>query len=213
AGNAYGPSRYPAATSAAPAIANPEEASTTTGQSQLPSARVRCGTAEPMVSAPTSAPMARPRSARNHVAAIFIAGGYTPARSTPVRKRKRSPAPGVGAQTTAALTTAAASDVATNNRRAGLMSARFSSALPAAPVTNPSCTAMVSHAAPAGPRPQASTNCEATAVALNQRVIPSSSASASSPRTPHRDRAPSPPRADPPTPARGLSVPSPRTPP
>ena len=36
---------------------------------------MRCGAAEPTVSAATSSPIASPRPSRNQVAAIFIAGG------------------------------------------------------------------------------------------------------------------------------------------
>jgi hypothetical protein len=52
----------------------------------------RYGVALPTVSAPTTVPTASPRRARNQVAIIFIAGGYTPARHTPVTKRHASAA-------------------------------------------------------------------------------------------------------------------------
>ena len=46
------------------------------------------GVALPTVSAPTTVPIASPRLAQgNHVEAIFIAGGYTPANENPVMKR------------------------------------------------------------------------------------------------------------------------------
>src|ERR1051326_4963391 len=48
----------------------------------------RDGTDLPATSAPTTAPIARPRLVLNQVAAIFMAGGYTPARKNPVAKRK-----------------------------------------------------------------------------------------------------------------------------
>src|SRR2546425_1135725 len=48
----------------------------------------RYGTAFPTVSAPTTVPIARPRPEENHVAIIFMAGGYTPARQNPVKKRE-----------------------------------------------------------------------------------------------------------------------------
>ena len=56
-------------------------------------ASIRYGSAFPTVSAPTTVPIARPRPERNQVDAIFIAGGYTPARKKPVRKRRTSAGP------------------------------------------------------------------------------------------------------------------------
>src|SRR5439155_212017 len=83
-----GPSRYPAATSRA-ATSAPPDTTTTTGATREPaSACARYGTALPTVSAPTTVPIARPRSEENHVAIIFMAGGYTPARQNPVKKRE-----------------------------------------------------------------------------------------------------------------------------
>src|SRR6266571_1476403 len=58
--NANGPSRHPAATSTAPTSAP----------------------------ADTTVTIARPRPEENHVAIIFMAGGYTPARQNPVKKRE-----------------------------------------------------------------------------------------------------------------------------
>src|SRR5256714_12819743 len=51
------------------------------------------GVALPTVSAPTMVPTASPRRALNHVAIIFIAGGYTPARQNPHAKRVTIAAP------------------------------------------------------------------------------------------------------------------------
>src|SRR5438093_489138 len=67
----------------------PHQARTTTGAPREPAtACARYGTALPTVSAPTTVPIARPRSEENHVAIIFMAGGYTPARQNPVKKRE-----------------------------------------------------------------------------------------------------------------------------
>src|SRR6185503_17240572 len=75
-GNGYGPSRYPSHTSAAAmtALADPEI--TIASTPALGNACTRYGVAFPTVSAPTMVPTANPRRARNHVAIIFIAGGY-----------------------------------------------------------------------------------------------------------------------------------------
>src|SRR5688572_13690379 len=73
--NGYGPSRYATATSAAPSIAETDDVTITGATSVRANALTRNGSAFPTVSAPTIIPIARPRRARNHVAAIFIAGG------------------------------------------------------------------------------------------------------------------------------------------
>src|SRR5687768_12609021 len=95
------------ATSRAPAAAPAETRSTTDCHPLPSSARRRYGMALPSVSAPISAPMARPRPDRNQVAAIFIAGGYTPARKTPVAKRDTTAAEYEGTATSAAVQAAA----------------------------------------------------------------------------------------------------------
>src|ERR1039457_1038554 len=97
-----------------------------------------------MVSAPTTAPTARPRRARNQVAAILSAGGYTPARQTPAAKRLASSTGYVEANAIGVFTTAPSAAAMANNRLAGTTSARLSNADPAVPTTKPSCTAVVS---------------------------------------------------------------------
>src|SRR2546430_13851718 len=47
-------------------------------------------------------PIARPRPSRNHVAMIFIAGGYAAAMLTPVTKRRSSAGPRLDAQSASA---------------------------------------------------------------------------------------------------------------
>ena len=62
----------------------------TTGAIPAPGmACTRYGVALPTVSAPTIVPTASPRRARNQVAIIFIAGGYTPARKNAGEKPQR----------------------------------------------------------------------------------------------------------------------------
>src|SRR5262249_2027060 len=56
-------------------------------QLSLPIALIKYGVPLPIASAPIKTPIAKPRFSRNHVAAIFIAGGYTPARHMPVQNR------------------------------------------------------------------------------------------------------------------------------
>jgi hypothetical protein len=113
------------------------------GSFRRASARIRYGVALPIVSAPTMTPIARPRASRNHVAIIFIAGGYTPASSMPVRKRKPSATAKPGATISKAFDTAASRALAANSRRDGIRSPRLSNAASAVPTTNPSCTAVV----------------------------------------------------------------------
>ena len=102
-GNGNGPSWYARAISAAAASEPPETVQTTARHGTSASAPTRYGIAFPIVSAPIRMPMARPRPDRNHVAAIFIAGGYTPARNTPVAKRDASAGPNPGTTVSAAL--------------------------------------------------------------------------------------------------------------
>src|SRR5688500_7442953 len=105
-----------------------DDASTTSRQPSEGNARSRYGVAFPTVSAPTTVPIAKPRAERNQVAAIFIAGGYTPARKTPVRKRSPSAAPYPSATTNAAFTAAASTALTAKYHRLGSRSARLSSA-------------------------------------------------------------------------------------
>src|SRR6187401_2811748 len=86
-GNGYGPSRNAPPTITAASRAHADAASTTV-EIEIPGiALTRYGVAFPTVRAPTTVPTASPRRERNHVAAIFMAGGYTPARKNPVAKR------------------------------------------------------------------------------------------------------------------------------
>src|SRR5439155_1162114 len=90
AGNANGPSWY--ATAIIAAAANAENDPTRmTLVAEMPGKEcTRYGNDLPMTRAPTTVPIANPRRVRNHVAAIFIAGGYTPARKNPVANRSSS---------------------------------------------------------------------------------------------------------------------------
>src|SRR5919206_3234324 len=100
------------------------DAVSTTGATPAPgSAWTRYGPALPTVRAPTTVPTASPRRARNQVATIFIAGGYTPASASPVAARqasaRRYAAPGsAGRARRAALATAPATALAAKSRRA-----------------------------------------------------------------------------------------------
>src|SRR6185312_2857625 len=74
--------------SRAASVAQPDAVSTTAAGPAFGNACTRYGVAFPTVSAPTTVPIARPRRARNHVDAIFIAGGYTPASESPAGTRR-----------------------------------------------------------------------------------------------------------------------------
>jgi CO/xanthine dehydrogenase Mo-binding subunit len=74
-GNPNGPSRPAVAASRPPARVSSDVAAMTVRQSRPPRALIRCGAAEPTVSAPTMTPRAVPRLTRNHVAMSFMAGG------------------------------------------------------------------------------------------------------------------------------------------
>ena len=100
----------------------------------------------PTVSAPTTAPMARPRPERNQVATIFMAGGYTPASMAPVRNRSTTAHPYRGATTTRAFTAAAEAAATAKYSRDGHTSARFRTAATPVPATNPMLTTVVSQA-------------------------------------------------------------------
>ncbi len=179
---AKGPSRY-AESTISPATAAPAEAPPITPAAPSPSTpSSRYGVAFPIVRAPTIVPMARPRPSRNQVAAIFIAGGYTPARNTPVRNRRIRPAPNPGAASSKPLASAAARAEAANRVLARTMSARLRSADSAVPTTKPSCTPLVSHTSCVEDRPHTSRRCGDTALAVNQRDMPASSAADSSAR-------------------------------
>ena len=80
--------RRSAPTSSAATTAHADAARMTALGPAFGMACTRYGVAFPTVSAPTTVPIASPRRARNQVDAIFIAGGYTPASDSPVRKRR-----------------------------------------------------------------------------------------------------------------------------
>src|SRR5688572_26389382 len=133
----------------------------------------RFGAAEPIVSAPTRIPMAIPRPARHHPAAILIPGGYTPASATPVTNRSTTASRGrVDGNARRMVATPAVTADAAANRFALQRSLSSSMALKNVPATNPSCTIMVSHAAVAGALPHSAIIPGAATVALNHGVIP-----------------------------------------
>ena len=80
---------------------------------------------------------------------------------------------------------------AAKRRRLLTMSGRFRNALRNVPATNPIWTDIVSQAVLADDRLHSSSRVGTTAVALNQRVIPSSSARARNPRARHWTAVPS----------------------
>ena len=119
-----------------------------------------------------------PRRARNQVAAIFIAGGYTPASAAPHSARVISACENDGTTGSSRLIAAASSADIANSRRAATISARLSSADSAVPPTNPSCTAVVSHPTCALESDQRCCSSGATALPANHTLIPSNSAQA-----------------------------------
>src|SRR5262245_31182913 len=142
---------------------------------------MRCGIAEPTVRAPTRIPIASPRPSLNHVAMIFIAGGYAPARHTPVANRSASPGPRLDAQKARALLAAAPRTMPmVITPRAEKTSGRLKRALASVPAMNPAWTAIVSPAAPPPLRPHSRARAGRTADALNQSDSANSSASESS---------------------------------
>src|SRR5207245_406943 len=112
-------------------------------------------------------PIAKPRPSRNQPATIFIPGGYTPARAAPVTRRSAIPTTRVGAIATPSVASPATTADAWTSRRADQMSLSVSIADTSAPTTKPSCTEMVSQAAPAGPSCHRRESVGATAEALN----------------------------------------------
>src|SRR5215212_8001124 len=88
----------------------------------------RYGVAFPTVNAPTTVPIAKPRRDRNHVDAIFIAGGYTPASENPVRKRSRSAPANPSTTIKPAFAAAPRKAAAAKYQRDGKTSARLNSA-------------------------------------------------------------------------------------
>jgi hypothetical protein len=185
-GKRNGPSVTKVTTRAA-APANSEAASSVWRQGRSVRPRIRCGVAEPTVSAPTRRPMASPRLSRNHVAAIFIAGGYVPARQTPVRKRRTRAGVRLSTQTASRpFTTAPASAPTIMSVRGDTTSGRLERAAASVPTMKPACTAIVSPARPPSPSAHSRERAGSTAEALNQSDSASSSAVASKPRARHR---------------------------
>src|SRR2546428_6737985 len=125
--------------------------------------RTRCGAAEPSVNAPTRMPIAQPRAARNHPAASFIPGGYTPARAAPVRNRHAIAGVGPPDAATPMVATAASAALPATRRRVDHMSESVSTALTSAPATKPSCTELVRAAVPVDESPPRRARAGATA--------------------------------------------------
>src|SRR6266550_7891242 len=183
-GAAKGPSPGTRSTSSPPTTAHPAATPKTTRHASGETAqRTRCGLAEPSVSAPTRIPIASPLPSLNHPATIFIPGGYTPASAAPVSSRQAIPiAIPLETATPSVASAASAADPATN-RRADKRSASVKIALTSAPATNPSWTEIVSQAVVTGESCQTRARVGATADALNQGAIASSSATARTART------------------------------
>src|SRR6476660_5268665 len=136
-------------------------------------ARRRFGIADPIVSAPTKMPMAVPRPARHHPAAILIPGGYTPAKAAPVTpQRTIAVATPVWRQVSAAVAMLTKKADPEASRRALKRSLRRRTALTNVPSTNPSWTAIVSQAPTLGVAFHSAIIPGAATVALNQGVIP-----------------------------------------
>ena len=146
-----GPSATSVTTMTAPTMAAMDVVTITRDHARPPRKFTRCGAAAPNVSAPTRLPTANPRSRTNQLAASFIAGGYVPAIASPVTKRQASTSGSVSIQTSRpAFATAPISAAKANSRRAPSASASVKSVLAAVPTTNPSVTAIESHAFAAG---------------------------------------------------------------
>src|SRR5438105_2909019 len=174
----YGPSRTIASTSAPPTIASDDADSISVRHGIAADAAARrCGNADPTVSAPMSTPSAAPRRFSNQPAAIFIPGGYTHASAAPVQTRSTISSAGPAARTSAAFDAAASTQPIANRRRALITSGRLASADTSVPITNPPCTAIVSHAVSAPVRWNSATIGPFAAVAENQSVIPQKIAS------------------------------------
>src|SRR5436309_6904768 len=141
--------------------------------------RARWGSAEPSVNAPTRTPIASPRPSRYHPATIFMPGGYTPASAAPVSIRSAIPAPGPGAHATPTVARPASQAQPATRRRADQRSESVSSADTSAPATKPSCTEIVSHAAPTVSSRHRRESAGATADAENHGAMPHSSDAAS----------------------------------
>jgi hypothetical protein len=113
-----------------------------------------------------------PRPERNQLAIIFIAGGYTPPSSIPVKKRiKIAEAAPCANNASDALQIAAAIAQIARKYRELIMSDRFSTALNNVPVTKPNCTERVSHAAVDSLRFHSFDRTGTTADALNHKLI------------------------------------------
>src|SRR5215467_14415242 len=180
-GNRYGPSATQSWTTIAPATASAEATSRVSRQGRAVTPETRWGVAEPTVSAPTRMPMASPRPSRNHVDMIFMAGGYAPARHTPVANRRMRAGPRLETQrASAALVTAPNTIPIVITLRAEKTSGRLVRALSRVPTMNPACTAIVRPAAPPTVRSHSRLSAGSTADALNQSESASSSASESS---------------------------------
>src|SRR6266480_7748403 len=126
---------------------------------------------------PIRIPIARPRPSRNHVAMIFIAGGYAPAMLTPVTKRSASAGARLDTQSASAplARTPRAMDQAMS-ARGDQTSGRLPSALASVPTMNPAWTAIVRAALPPSPSDHSRWSAGRTAAALNQRARAPSSA-------------------------------------
>ncbi len=112
---------------------------------------------------------------------IFIAGGYAPARHTPVANRRMSAGQRLETRRASAALVAAPSTMPTViTARAEKTSGRLVSALRSVPAMKPACTAIVRPAAPPAVRPHSRVRAGRTADALNQSERASSSASESS---------------------------------
>src|SRR5205809_198061 len=184
AGAANGPSFGTSRTRSPPAAAVTAATANTVRHCPAGTApRTRCGSADPSVSAPTSTPMASPRPSRYQPAAIFIPGGYTPASAAPVSIRSVSPTVGPEASATPTVASPAMSAHPETSRRADHRSDSVSTADTSAPTTKPSCTEIVSHAAPLVSSCHTRANAGPTAAAENHGAMAHNSEAASTAST------------------------------
>ena len=127
-------------------------------------------------------PSAVPRPRTNHVDISFSAGGYTPARQAPVRKRSGiAVAAPEGRQRGRGSRPRRRTSPRRSRAAAERTSARFTTDEKSAPATKPSWTAIVSQAPAVVPSCHSARSCGRTADAENQVDIESTSATASRP--------------------------------
>ena len=131
--------------SVAPRPADAEASATVARQFKPPIAFRKCGDAEPNVNAPTSKATSNPISFSAQLAAIFMPTGYTPAMHIPTTKRRAGiPKAAGSSKRIDKFATAAIAAAVIKKRRRFNRSASPKNPLNSVPITNPTCTLLVS---------------------------------------------------------------------